>query len=70
MDFALALFPTFLIWRLKMEWKEKLGVIVAMSLGVLAGITAGIKTAFIPGTSRSVDFTCKLPPSGNEGEPY
>ncbi len=35
MDFTLALFPTFLIWRLQMETREKIGVIVAMSLGIL-----------------------------------
>jgi hypothetical protein len=61
MDFALALFPTVLIWGLQMNRREKIGVIVAMSLGVLAGITAAIKTSFIPGTSRSLDFTCELP---------
>jgi len=38
MDFTLALFPSVLIWKLKMEWREKLGVIVAMSLGVLYGL--------------------------------
>jgi hypothetical protein len=35
MDFTLALFPSFLIWKLRMEWREKVGVILAMSLGVL-----------------------------------
>lgn len=35
MDFALALFPVFLIWHLQMGKREKLGVVVAMSLGVL-----------------------------------
>lgn len=35
MDFVLALFPVYLIWHLKMGKREKLGVLIAMSLGVL-----------------------------------
>jgi len=35
MDFILALFPTVLIWHLQMGMREKLGVLLAMSLGVL-----------------------------------
>ncbi len=35
MDFPLARFTTFLIWRLQMQLKEKIGVIIAMSLGVV-----------------------------------
>jgi len=35
MDFILALLPWFLVWRLQMKRREKLGVALAMSLGVL-----------------------------------
>jgi hypothetical protein len=35
MDFALALFPVILIWHLQMGNREKFGVLIAMSLGVL-----------------------------------
>jgi hypothetical protein len=35
MDFTLALFPWFLIWKLQMNKREKFGVALAMSLGVL-----------------------------------
>jgi hypothetical protein len=34
-DFALALLPWYLIWGLQLKTKEKLGVGIAMSLGVL-----------------------------------
>ncbi|KAK1750344.1 hypothetical protein QBC47DRAFT_455275 [Echria macrotheca] len=57
MDFALALFPVILIWHLQMGNKEKFGVLIAMSLGVFAGIIAIVKTYFITGSSRSSDFT-------------
>ncbi|KAK3321283.1 hypothetical protein B0T19DRAFT_478417 [Cercophora scortea] len=57
MDFTLALFPTILIWHLQMGKREKLGVLLAMSLGVFAGITAIVKSYFITGTARSRDFT-------------
>lgn len=35
MDFALALFPWVLIWKVQMRRVEKLGVAFGMSLGVL-----------------------------------
>jgi hypothetical protein len=36
MDFVLALLPFFLVWHLKMGNREKVGLVVAMSLGVLS----------------------------------
>ncbi|KEZ40759.1 putative integral membrane protein [Scedosporium apiospermum] len=48
MDITLALLPWRLIWGLQMKMKEKIGVAVAMSCGVFAGITAIIKTTKIP----------------------
>ncbi|KAF2658914.1 hypothetical protein K491DRAFT_582023, partial [Lophiostoma macrostomum CBS 122681] len=61
LDFALAMFPCVIIYHLQMSGKEKAGVIVAMSLGFLAGITAAVKTAFLPGagdfTDPNFDFT-------------
>ncbi|KAK8137010.1 Integral membrane family protein [Apiospora sp. TS-2023a] len=40
MDFALALFPWLIIWKLQMRVQEKIGTAVAMSLGILAGVFA------------------------------
>ena len=34
-DFALSFLPSYLIWNLQMEIKEKIGVLIAMSMGVL-----------------------------------
>lgn len=48
MDIVLALLPWKLVWPLNMRKKEKIGVIVAMSMGVFAGITAMIKVAMTP----------------------
>lgn len=48
MDLTLALLPWKLIWGLQMKPKEKVGVAIAMSCGVFAGITAIIKTTHIP----------------------
>lgn len=57
MDFCLALFPTLLFGSLKIKRSEKYAMILAMSLGMFAGITAVVKTYFISGSQRSKDFT-------------
>lgn len=43
-----------------MNKMEKIGVALAMSLGIMAGITAVLKTAYLPGMGHWQDFTCKL----------
>ncbi|KAH8897992.1 hypothetical protein GQ53DRAFT_593950, partial [Thozetella sp. PMI_491] len=43
MDLVLALLPTVIVWNLQMKLKEKIGVAVAMSMGVFGGITAAVK---------------------------
>ncbi|OTB15750.1 hypothetical protein K445DRAFT_317394 [Daldinia sp. EC12] len=40
MDFALAFFPWRIVWKTQMGKKEKIGVALAMSFGVLAGVIA------------------------------
>ncbi|KAL5375003.1 hypothetical protein DPSP01_011494 [Paraphaeosphaeria sporulosa] len=42
-DFALALLPWKLLWGLQLKTKEKIGVGIAMSMGLLAGVCAIIK---------------------------
>ncbi|ERT03314.1 hypothetical protein HMPREF1624_01625 [Sporothrix schenckii ATCC 58251] len=61
MDFVLALLPWKIVWQLQMRRPEKLGVAVAMSLGVVAGATAIVKTSQIP-TLSSADFTFVMLP--------
>ena len=48
MDIVLALLPWKVIWPLNMRKKEKIGAIVAMSMGVFAGITGIIKLVQTP----------------------
>ncbi|KAK0614424.1 hypothetical protein B0T14DRAFT_438922 [Immersiella caudata] len=48
MDFALALLPWKLLMGLQMRKTEKIGAATAMSMGVLAGIAALVKTVNIP----------------------
>ncbi|KAL1893748.1 hypothetical protein Sste5346_006251 [Sporothrix stenoceras] len=43
-DFILALLPWNFLWNLQMQRREKAGVLIAMSMGVFAGLSAVIKT--------------------------
>lgn len=45
MDIILALLPWKILWGLQMRKKEKIGVAIAMSMGIFAGITSFIKTS-------------------------
>ncbi|KAB5518153.1 hypothetical protein GE09DRAFT_1066142 [Coniochaeta sp. 2T2.1] len=56
MDIVLAVVPWKIIWTLTMNKKEKFGVLVAMSMGIFAGITSLIKITTLPGIGNS-DFT-------------
>ncbi|KAM7201743.1 hypothetical protein V8F20_004704 [Naviculisporaceae sp. PSN 640] len=67
-DFVLAIFPWFLIWNLQMRLVEKLGVCVCMSMGILSGVFAIVKSAYLPPSLS--DYTYKSTPlliwSGSE----
>ncbi|ORY01418.1 hypothetical protein BCR34DRAFT_605914 [Clohesyomyces aquaticus] len=56
-DFLLAACPWIIIGHLQMNRKEKFGVIFAMSLGILAGITAAVKVSFLPKVMHLPDPT-------------
>ncbi|KAF6814460.1 hypothetical protein CSOJ01_04011 [Colletotrichum sojae] len=56
MDILLAMLPWKLIWGLQMKTQEKIGVGIAMSMGLFAGATAIVKCTTIP-TLLSGDFT-------------
>ncbi|KAI1077099.1 hypothetical protein F5B20DRAFT_593125 [Whalleya microplaca] len=47
-DFSFAIIPWFLIMHLQMRWKERLGVAIAMSCGVIAGLTAIMRCVYLP----------------------
>ncbi|KAL1838031.1 hypothetical protein VTJ49DRAFT_3125 [Mycothermus thermophilus] len=53
MDIALAIVPWKIISILTMNRKEKLGVMMAMSMGIFAGITSFIKITQLPSISNS-----------------
>ncbi|KAK4465109.1 hypothetical protein QBC42DRAFT_219432 [Cladorrhinum samala] len=48
MDIILALLPWNFLWSLQMKTNEKIGVGLAMSMGIFAGITAIVKTTMVP----------------------
>ncbi|KAK1996942.1 hypothetical protein LX36DRAFT_579471 [Colletotrichum falcatum] len=56
MDILLAMLPWKIIWGLQMKTQEKIGVALAMSMGLFAGSTAIIKCTTLP-TLLSGDFT-------------
>ncbi|OTB06547.1 hypothetical protein M426DRAFT_9677 [Hypoxylon sp. CI-4A] len=47
-DFSFAIIPWFLIMNLQMRTREKFGVAIAMSCGVIAGITALMRCVYLP----------------------
>ncbi|KAH5059800.1 hypothetical protein HBI73_208890 [Parastagonospora nodorum] len=47
MDISLALLPWHVLWKLQMQLAEKIGVCVAMSLGILAGATAIVRARYV-----------------------
>ncbi|KAI3392869.1 hypothetical protein diail_5044 [Diaporthe ilicicola] len=55
-DFALAVIPWVLIWKLQMNIKEKIGVGICMSLGIVAGATSIMRCQKIP-LLLTADFT-------------
>lgn len=59
-DFALALAPWKLLMGLQLKTKEKIGVGVAMSMGLLAGVCAIVKGVYLQEVT-DYDFFCKPP---------
>ncbi|GAP84920.1 putative integral membrane protein [Rosellinia necatrix] len=57
-DFIFAIVPWFLVKDLNMKRTEKLGVAIAMSFGAIAGITAVVRTIFLPALA-SPNFSTK-----------
>ncbi|KAK8008237.1 hypothetical protein PG991_010788, partial [Apiospora marii] len=56
MDLVLTAFPSVVIWGLQMKTRDKIGIILSMSLGLVAGVVGLYKTSTIPYVSRSADF--------------
>jgi hypothetical protein len=56
-DFALALIPWKLVWGLQLGIREKVGVAIAMSMGILSGVCAIVKGIYLV-QLRQQDFFC------------
>ena len=63
-DIALSVLPWKFLWSLQMKRSEKIGVGLAMSMGVFAGITAIVKATKLP-TILSSDISMLSPVSLN-----
>ncbi|KAF4627114.1 hypothetical protein G7Y89_g11041 [Cudoniella acicularis] len=57
MDFALAIFPWFILWKLNMKRKERLTIALGLSLGVFAGICGIIRAVELQGIAGKSDYT-------------
>ncbi|KAI4245225.1 MAG: hypothetical protein L6R40_002582 [Gallowayella cf. fulva] len=61
LDFALAIMPASIVWKLQMEVRKKLALCALLGLGVFAGVCAAIKTANLRTMTYKQDLTWKLP---------
>ncbi|KAB5518095.1 hypothetical protein GE09DRAFT_1066318 [Coniochaeta sp. 2T2.1] len=59
-DFLLAAFPWFLVWKLQMRRVERIGICICMSMGLLSGVFALVKSAYLPPSLS--DYTYKSTP--------
>ncbi|KAK1723364.1 hypothetical protein CaCOL14_012258 [Colletotrichum acutatum] len=59
-DFILSLLPWPMIWKLALKRHEKIGVAVAMSLGVIAGLVGVIKVIKIVTIAEGADIPYRL----------
>ncbi|KAJ5460254.1 uncharacterized protein N7458_001806 [Penicillium daleae] len=57
MDVILALLPWVVLWGLEMKKREKVGIALAMSMGITAAIAAFIKTSKLVNVAQVQDFT-------------
>ncbi|KAK0724078.1 hypothetical protein B0H67DRAFT_567205 [Lasiosphaeris hirsuta] len=65
MDVALAFLPWKFIWTLQMSKKEKIGVVIAMSMGIFAAAAAALKTTTLPTVSTDPLASISLLTWGN-----
>ncbi|KAF8862786.1 hypothetical protein BDZ45DRAFT_798959 [Acephala macrosclerotiorum] len=57
MDFVLAIFPWFVLWKLNMRRKERLTIALGLSLGVFAGTCGIIRAVELQGIGGKSDYT-------------
>ncbi|KAI8276988.1 hypothetical protein K4K60_007309 [Colletotrichum sp. SAR11_57] len=59
LDFYLAIYPAVVLWRLQMSMKKKIGLTIALGMGVISGCVGIVKTTGIP-TFLSEDVSYEL----------
>ncbi|KAH9239043.1 hypothetical protein K456DRAFT_1827471 [Colletotrichum gloeosporioides 23] len=59
LDFYLAIYPAVVLWRLQMSMKKKIGLTIALGMGVISGCVGIVKTTGIP-TFLSEDVSCNI----------
>ncbi|KAI8281972.1 hypothetical protein K4K59_008077 [Colletotrichum sp. SAR11_240] len=59
LDFYLAIYPAVVLWRLQMSIKKKIGLTIALGMGVISGCVGIVKTTGIP-TFLSEDVSYEL----------
>lgn len=61
-DFAFAIYPTSLVYNLKIGKRLKLGISSLMAAGVFSGVCAVVKTVEVERVVAKDDATCKVFP--------
>lgn len=56
MDFFLAFFPWYILWKLNMKRKDKITICVSLSLGVFAGACGIVRTTGLGVLSQTADY--------------
>jgi hypothetical protein len=56
-DFVLALMPIRIVWGLKLNLRQRLGVVALLSVGIVSGICSAIKTAQLASLTVRSDLT-------------
>ncbi|KAL9581759.1 MAG: hypothetical protein Q9212_003697 [Teloschistes hypoglaucus] len=60
LDFALAILPVDIVWKLQMARKKKLLLCALLGMGIFAGVCAAIKTSQLRTVTAKTDITWKL----------
>ena len=60
MDLALAVYPVFLLYKLQISKRMKLGISTLMAAGVFSAICAIVKTVEVARVVDSTDRTCQF----------
>lgn len=58
-DFVLSLIPIRIIWGLKLRMRQRLGIVLLLSIGVFSGVCSAIKTAQLASLTARSDLTWK-----------